>query len=150
MSRITSRRVDLDEVVKESNLIVQVECIAPFSEEITVKGIDPNPPFIKSGFDFKVKSVLKNTGKITVPPVIRVPTENWRRRLAEYKHSYGDGASKSYEIKEYETDVKNMQKADILFLHQFQDTFELEVRDAFESINAIEQIKILIDLKEKY
>jgi hypothetical protein len=150
MSRITNVSVELDQVVKESNLIVQVECLAPFTEEITVKGIDPNPPFIKSGFDFKVKNVLKNTGKINVPPVIRVPNENWRRSLADYKHIYGDGPSKSYEIKEYETDVPNIKKADILFLHQFQDSFELEVRDAFESMDAIEQIKILIDLKEKY
>jgi hypothetical protein len=149
MSRITNVSIELSEIVKESNLIVQVECIAPFTEEVTVKGIDPNPPFIKSGFDFKVKNVLKNTGKINVPPVIRVPNENWRRRLADYKHTYGDGASKSYEIKEYKTDVQTMNKADVLFLHHFQDTFELEVRDAFESSDSIEKITILIDSKDK-
>lgn len=150
MSRITTISIELSEIVEESNLIVQVECIAPFNEEITVKGIDPNPPFIKSGFDFSVKKVLKNTGKINVPPVIRVPNENWRRRLAEYKHSYGDGVSKSYEIKEYKTDVRTIKKASVLFLHHFQDTFELEVKDAFESLDSIEKITILIDSKGKY
>jgi len=147
MSRVTRKSIELSEVVKESNLIVQVECIAPFSEEVVVKGIDPNPPFVKSGFDFRVKNVLKNTGKINVPPVIRVPNEDWRRRLADYKHTYGDGVSKSYEVKEYETDVRTIKKADLLFLHQFQNTFELEIRDAFESMAAIEKITILIDSK---
>ena len=40
-----------------------------------------------------------------------------------------------------------MKDADILFLHHFQGTFELEVKDSFESLGALEKITILISAK---
>lgn len=144
MSRIEFIPVELSEVVKEANLIVEVECLKPFAEKIVVKGIDNHAPFVKEGFEFKVKNVLKNTGKIVVPKTISVPNENWRRSLSEYKNMYGDGPSKSYGVKEYETEVSSFKKAEILFLHQFQGTFELEVRGAFESSEAMEKVTMLI------
>ena len=143
MSRITYTPVELSEVVSESNLIVEVECIGPFSEDVVVKGID-HSPFVKKGFDFRIKNVLKNKDKVKVPATIRVPNENWRRRLSEYKNMYGDGPSKSYGVKEYETEVKSIDKAEILFLHQFQDSYELEVKDSYESLDAMEKVTILI------
>jgi len=144
MSRITNTPVEIFEIVKESNLIVEVEFVKPFAEVVVVKGIDPNPPFIKKGCEFKVINVLKNTGNITVPQTILVPNENWRRSLSDYKNEYGDGPSKSYEVKYYETDVPSFKKAQILFLHQFQNTFELEVKGAFESKEALDKVTILI------
>jgi hypothetical protein len=144
MSRITYTPVELSEVVKEANLILEVEYLKPFKEEVVVKGIDPNPPFVKKGLEFTVKKVLKNTGKITVPEIVSVPNENWRRSLSQYKNEYGDGPDKSYEVKQYETEVPSFKNAEILFLHQFQNTFELEVKDAFESRDAMEKVTILI------
>jgi hypothetical protein len=145
MSRIKNIPLELSEVVKESNLIVEVECIEPFTEEVVVKGVDPNPPFIKKGFVFKVKQILKNSGKIEVPPTIRVPNEGWRRLLSQYKEKHSDGVSKSYEVKFYDSEVSTIKKADVLFLHQFQNTFELEARDSFESSEAMEKITMLIE-----
>ncbi|MEJ0029048.1 MAG: hypothetical protein WDO15_01165 [Bacteroidota bacterium] len=145
MTRITKTIVELSEMIKESNLIVEVECLKAFTEEIVVKGITNTPPFIKKGFEFKITNVLKNSGKITVPEIIRVPIENWRRSFNEYKSEHGDAPTKSYEVKEYETELTSMKKAEILFLHQFQNSFELEVKGAFESKGAMEKVTMLIE-----
>jgi hypothetical protein len=40
-----------------------------------------------------------------------------------------------------------MKNADILFLHHFQGTFELEAKGAFESAAALEKITMLIAAK---
>jgi hypothetical protein len=153
MSIIKSIPVELSDIVKEANLIVEVECLEPFTEEVAIKSADPKvpaPPFKKKGFVFRIKGVLKNTENIKVPQTIRVPREEWRRFLSQHKERYADGPSKSYGVKEYETEVDSMKNADILFLHHFQDMFELEVRGAFESSAALEKITMLIAAKSKY
>jgi hypothetical protein len=150
MSIIRSIPVELSEVVKEANLIVEVKCLEPFMEEVTIKSADPKkpaPPFKKKGFVFSVKNVLKNTENVKIPQTIRVPREEWRRFLSQHKEKYADGPSKSYGVKEYETEVNSMEHADILFLNHFQGMFELEVRGAFESSEALEKITMLIAAK---
>jgi hypothetical protein len=144
MSIINYSTVELSDVVKESNLIVEVEYLMPFSEEIIVKGINNTLPFIKKGFEFKILNVLKNSGKIALPLTIQVPNENWRRSLSEYKNEHGDGPGKSYEVKQYETEITTIKNAGILFLHQFKNTFELEMKDSFESIEAREKVTMLV------
>ena len=147
MSIIKYLPVELSDVVKEADLILEVKCLEPFTEDVVIKSIDPSkppPPFVKKGFVFAVKSVLKNTAKIDVPKTLQVPQEGWRRLLSQHKERYADGPSKSYEVKKYETEVKSLQHANILFLHHFQGTFELEVKDSFESLEALEKITILI------
>jgi len=91
-----------------------------------------------------VISVLKNTAAIQVPPTIRVPKEEWRRFLSQHKERYANGPSKSFGVKQYTTDVPSMEQADILFLHHFQDSFELETQDSFESAAAREKIEMLL------
>ena len=148
MSIIKNRVVELSDIVTEANLILEVKCIEPFTEDVAIKNSDPKtpaPPFKKKGFVFSVKAVLKNTARITVPETIRVPKEEWRRSLSQHKAKYADGVRKSFEVKQYETEVTSMKDANILFLHYFQDTFELEVKDAFESIDALEKITILVE-----
>ena len=150
MSIINGIPVELSEIVKEANLIVEVQCIEPFTEDVAIKSEDPKvpaPPFKKKGFVFHVKNVLKNPDKIAVPQNIRVPEEGWRRSLSQHKEQYAGGPSKSYGVREYETEVNSMKNADILFLHHFQGMFELEARDSFESMEAREKILMLIEAK---
>ncbi|AYB32374.1 hypothetical protein [Chryseolinea soli] len=147
MSIINHTPVELSDIVKESNLIVEVRCIEPFTEEIAIKGDGSGAaikPFKKKGFVFNVISVLKNTAAIQVPPTIRVPNEEWRRSLNQHKELYANGISKSYGVKQYVTDVPSLKRADILFLHHFQDNFELETQDSFESAAAREKIDMLL------
>lgn len=148
MSIIENTYVGLADIVNEANLILAVEFVEAFTEDVVIKSVDPKlppPPFKKKGFVFTVKAVLKNTAKITVPQTIRVPKEEWRRSLSQHKEKYANGPSKSYEVKQYETEVDSMKNADILFLHHFQGTFELEVKGSFESVEAHEKITILIE-----
>ncbi len=147
MSIIKNIPVGLSDIVKEANLILEVKCLEPFTEEVAIKSVDPKvtaQPFKKKGFVFSVKSVLKNTARIEVPPTIRVPREDWRRSLSQHKEKYADGLSKSYGVKQYETEVGSIKNADILFLHHFQGIFELEGKGSFESAQAREKIAILI------
>jgi hypothetical protein len=147
MSTIKKTPIELSTIVEEANLILSVAYLEPFTEEIIVKSVNadvPVPHFEKKGCIFRVKAILKNSQQINVPETIRVPNEDWRRSLNRHKEKYADGSSKSYDVKEYETEVKSIKKADILFLHHFQGTFELEVKDSFESNKALDKITILI------
>lgn len=150
MSIIRSKEVSLSDIIAESNLIVEVEFVKPYKEEVPVASRDPKapqtviPPFVKKGCVFRIKNVLKNDGKIKVPDTIPVPDENWRRSLSQHKERYADGVSKSFTVNEYPTEVKSVQKASILFLYHFQDTYELVARDAFESSEAREKIDMIM------
>lgn len=147
MSIIKNVPVSLSDIVQEADLILEVRCLESFTEEVAIRNTPSNealPPFKKKGFIFSVKGVLKNKAKIIVPETIRVPKEEWRRSLSQHKEKYSDGMSKSYEVKQYKTEVTSMKNADILFLHHFQGSFELETKDSFESAEAHEKITILI------
>ena len=151
MSIIRSKEVSLSDVIGQSNLIVEVEFVKRYKEEVPIVNRDdkaspptPLPPFIKKGCVFKVKGVLKNEGKIKVPDTIQVPDENWRRFLSQHKERHAGGVSKSFTVDEYSTEVDAVEKASILFLYHFQDTFELVARDAFESNEAREKINMIL------
>jgi hypothetical protein len=147
MSKIKTTLVELSDIVEEANLILEVKYLEPFTEEVAVKGVDPNvpaPAFKKKGLVFTIKNVLKNKDSIALPKTIRVPNEGWRRLLSQHKEAHADGLSKSYEVKQYKTEVASMKDADIIFLHHFQNTFELEVKGSFESVAALEKITMLI------
>lgn len=151
MSIIQSTEISLSELVKESNLILQVKFIESFKESVPI--IDRSegqsnkhiPPFIKTGSVFQVLAVLKNTARIIVPEKIHVPNENWRRSLSQHKEKYAGGKSKSYNVPTYLTEVPSPQKAGILFLHHFQGMFDLAARDSFEELIAEEKIKMLLE-----
>lgn len=151
MSIIRSTEISLSELVKESNLILQVKFIELFKEIVPIvdrsrdQTDKPIPPFTKKGCVFQVLSVIKNTARITVPEKIVVPNENWRRSLSQHKETHAGGKSKSYNIPTYVTEVTAIQKADILFLHHFQGMYELTARDSFENMGAEEKIKMLLE-----
>lgn len=150
MSIMKSKPVELSELVKECNLILMVEYLEPFVEEVAIKSNDPNvspPPFKKQGAIFTVKSALKNTDKVELPNTIRVPNENWRRSLSQHKEQHASGPSKSFGVNEYKTEVSSMKEADILFLHHFQGGFELEAKNSFESLDELEKITMLLKAK---
>jgi hypothetical protein len=152
MSKIESTPLELSEIVKEANLIVEVECMESFTEDVAIRSEDPKAPapsFKKKGFVFRLKKVLKNPDKIDVPQTIRVPQEDWRRSLSKHQERYAGGVSKSFSIREYETEVASMKKASILFIHHFQDTFELEAKNSFESVEALEKVMMLIEVKRQ-
>lgn len=147
MSSIKNVPVSLSDIVEEADLILEVRCLESFTEEVAIRSPDSGeavPSFKKKGFIFSVKGILKNKAKIDVPETIRVPKEEWRRSLGQHKEKYSNGPSKSYEVKQYKTGVASMKDADILFLHHFQGSFELETKDSFESAEAHEKISILI------
>jgi hypothetical protein len=151
MSIIRSSEVSLSNLIEESNLIVEVEFLKHYKEEVPIVNKyakesppKPIPPFIKKGCVFRVKGVLKNEGKIKVPETIQVPDENWRRFLSQHKEEYAGGVSKSFTIYEYTTEVDKIENASILFLHHFQDTYELTARDAFEDSTAKEKISMIM------
>ncbi len=150
MSIIKSIAVELSELVKECNLILMVEYLEPFVEEVAVKSNDPSispPLFKKQGCVFTIKTILKNVDKIEMPKTIRVPNENWRRSLSQHKEQHAGGPSKSYTVIEYKTEVSSMKNADILFLHHFQGGFELEAKNSFESLEELEKIEMLLKAK---
>jgi hypothetical protein len=151
MSIIRSTEISLSELVKESNLILQVKFIELFKETVPIidrsKGqIDkPIPPFIKKGCVFRVLGVIKNTARIIVPEKIQVPNENWHRSLSQHKEAHAGGKSKSYNAPTYITEVASFQKAAILFLHHFQGMYDLAARDSFENLAAEEKIRMLLE-----
>jgi hypothetical protein len=151
MSAIRAIEVSLSELVKESNLIIKVKFVELFQESVPVidKSKDqpnkPIPPFIKKGCVFQVYGILKNTARIEVPEKIQVPNENWRRSLNQYKEKHAGASSKTYNIPTYITEVPSLRKAAILFLNHFQGMFDLEAKDAFESIAAEEKVKMLLE-----
>ncbi len=141
--------VSLSEVIKESNLVVEVQCVETFKEEVAIKTRESNkiaPPFMKKGFVFIIKSIFKNTtGLKSLPESIQVPEENWRRAMSEHTERYADGPGRSYNILEYETPLSSMKKASFLFLQHFQGMFDLSAKGAFESIDAREKIEMIIE-----
>lgn len=147
MSSIKNIIVELSDIVEEANLIVEVEFLEPFIEDLAVKSADPNvlaPPFKKKGLVFTIKKVLKNKDNIALPKTIRVPNEEWRRSLSQHKKVHAGGPNKSYTVKHYKTEVASMKNAEIIFLHHFQGLFELEVKGSFESVAELEKITMLI------
>jgi hypothetical protein len=150
MSIIKNIEVELSDLVKDSNVILEVAYAETFVEEVAVKSTDPKvspPPFKKQGVVFTVTNILKSDDKIEIPQTIRVPNEGWRRSLSQHKERYAGGVSKSYGVKEYKTDVKSMRNATILFLHHFQNSFELEGKNSFESVEARDKIMMLLKSK---
>lgn len=151
MSIIRSIEISLSELVKESNLILQVKFIGSFKETIPI--IDRSeektdkviPPFLKKGAVFRVLGVLKNTARIVVPEEIQVPNENWHRSLNQHKEAHAGGKSKSYNVPTYATEVASIQKAVILFLHHFQGMYDLAAKDSFEDKGAEEKIRMLLE-----
>jgi hypothetical protein len=153
MSIIQHTPISLTDVIKDSNLIVEVQCTGPFTEEIPVKdrnGKTSAPPFIKKGFMFNVTKVLKNTTAAKViPETIQVPDENWRRFLSQHNEQYAGSPSKSYNVREYETEVPSPKEAKILFLSYFQDMYDFTAQDSFESMAALEKIEKLMAAKQR-
>lgn len=151
MSIIRSTEISLSELVKESNLILQVKFIGFFEEAVPITDRSKNqtnkaiPPFLKRGGVFQVLGVLKNTARIIIPEKIHVPDENWRRSMGQHKEAHAGGKGKSYNVPTYVTEVPSIRKADILFLHHFQGMFELTARDSFEDAAAEEKIKMLLE-----
>lgn len=146
MSIIRDTEVDLTDLIKESNLIVAVKYREPFSEQVAIRvsaGEAEAPPFVKKGVVFEVVDVLMNKDNVKVPQIIKVPEENWRRSLSQYKEAYG-GVSKSFSVKKYSSDVSSLKKAAILFLYHFQGSFELTAKNSFASEDAREKIEMLL------
>lgn len=151
MSKIQYREMSLSEVIEDSNLVVEVEFIEPYQEEVSVALKNASgaatatfPPFIKSGNIFEVKKVLKNDTKMKIPDTIKVPNENWRRSLSQHKEKHLNAPSKSFTVPEYITSLKSASKASVLFLNYFQDMYELTARNAFEDKAAFEKVEMLI------
>lgn len=148
MSTIQYNEISISELIEESTLIVEVELVKPFQEEVPVinrdaKNTSSIAPFIKKGHVFKIKSVLKNKGD-QVPDEINVPEENWRRALSQYKEKHANGPSKSFSVPEYKSDVKSITKATILFLNHFQGMYDLTAANSFENQAALEKINMLL------
>jgi hypothetical protein len=149
MSIVRYNELSLSELIEESTLIAEVELTGSFQEEIPIVNRDSKvagssiPPFIKKGYIFKVKNILKNKGD-SVPEIINVPDENWRRFLSQHKETYANGPSKSYTVPEYKSDVKSITKATVLFLHHFQGMYDLTAAHAFESKAALEKINLIL------
>ncbi len=151
MGIIKSSEVSLSELVEDANLIVKVKFLKPFEESLPV--VDRSneqkdkalPPFIKKGCVFNVTEILKNTARIEVPAKILVPNENWRRSMSKHKEQHAGGIGKSFNVATYKTEVSSLRKADILFLQHFQGMFDLAARDAFESVEAADKIKMLLE-----
>jgi hypothetical protein len=151
VSIIKSIEISLSELVKESNLILQVKFIESFKESVSITDRSEQktekviPPFIKRGAVFHVLGVLKNTARVIVPEKIQVPNENWHRSLNQHKEAHAGGKSKSYNVPTYNTEVPSLQKAAILFLHHFQGMYDLAAKDSFEDKGAEEKIRMLLE-----
>jgi hypothetical protein len=150
MSIVKNIEVELSDLVKNCNLILEVEFRDVFIEEIPIKSTNPKespPPFKKQGFVFTVTNVLKNADKIDIPQTIRIPKEDWRRSLSQHKELYTSMPNKTYAVKQYKSGVKSMRNATILFLHHFLNSFELEGKSTYESVEAHDKIAMLMKAK---
>src|SRR4051812_8757538 len=149
MSSTLPTELSLSEVIEESNLIVEVVFIATSQEEVPIKGSAGQstsaPPFIKKTNVFDVKSILKNAGEIKVPAQLIIPDQQWRSALSKHKEKYAGGPKKLFPVIEYKTQVKSIKQATLLFLHQFQNTFELTAKNSFEDDATKEKISMLIN-----
>ncbi len=150
MSIIKYRELSLTEIIEESNLVAEVKFVEKYQEEVVIANKEeagaPVPPvFIKKGNIFKVINVLKNKGDFKVGDQIKVPEENWRRSLSQHKEAHLNGPSKSFTVLDYASEIKSITKATVLFLHYFQDMYELTARNSFEGNAAMEKVKILIE-----
>ncbi len=144
MSIIRDRILTLETIVSTSNVIVEVEALEPYEESVSIPSADgknPVPDFIKKGFIFRVKRVLKNTSNNSIPERIRVPNENWMRYFSQHKEHYANGPSKSFTVNTYQTKVSSMENSEILFLCRFQDSFHLTAKNSFESLEANQTIE---------
>jgi hypothetical protein len=146
-----SLELGLQELMEESNLIVEVRFKERFKEEIAIADKDakntgrPLPSFIKKGCVFIVNKILKNNTELKgLPENISVPDENWRRLFSEHREKYLKIPDRTYIIKEYHTEVASLEKASILFLSYFQGMFELTAQGGFESEEASEKIEMLL------
>jgi len=155
MSAMKYRELSISEIIEESTLIVEVELVGPFEEEVPMVNRDIKndstksiPPFLKKGHIFKIKTVLKNSGDAKLPEVINVPNEDWRRLLNKHKEKYMAGPSKLYMVPEYKSDVKSITKATVLFLNHFQGMFDLTAANSFENRGALEKINMLLHPKK--
>ncbi len=150
MSNTRSLEISLSEMVEQSNLVLKVRFREVFEEHVPVvdKSLGQTgreiQPFVKRGCVFEVSGVLKNTARIEVPGEIRVPDENWRRLLGQYREKHANGPVKSYTVPVYNTDVPSIKKASIIFLVHFQGMFDLTAKDAFENLDAEEKVVILV------
>ncbi len=147
MSIIRETYLALATIILESNVIVEVELTGPFEEEMPVILRDESltvPPFIKTGLIFRVKNILKNSHKDPVDTFIRVPAENWKRSFSQHVELHANGPGKSYGVRTYKTRVPSFRDADILFLHRFNDAYELTAKDSFESTASRRVIEKLI------
>ena len=151
MGPIRSLELGLSKLIEESNLIVEVEFVERYKEDVVIINKDlknqarePIPPFLKKGCVFKTNNILKNSTGIDIPERIKVPEESWRRSFNDHKKKYLNDAVKSYTVHEYITGVKSISKATILFLQHFQGWFELTAKNAFEDNSAHEKIKMLM------
>ena len=150
MSIINYRELSLTEIIEESNLVVEVKFVEKYREEMSIANKDGSdkqlsPSFIKKGNVFKIIHVLKNKGNFKVGDQIKVPEENWRRSLSQHKEAHINGPSKSFTVLDYASEIKSISKASVLFLHYFQDMYELTARNSFEGNAAMEKVKILIE-----
>lgn len=144
MSIIKHIEVTLTTLISESNLIVEVQYVEPFEEEVPLPDHPAAKPFLKQGLVFQVKSILKNSDDLTIETFIRVPHENWRRSLSQHKEFHANGPSKSYGVKTYNTNVPSMKDGQILFLNAFRSTYDLTAEHAFEWADRRKQIEDLI------
>jgi hypothetical protein len=151
MSIVRSLEISLSSLVEESNLIVSVQCLKPFREELNMnnQSLKELPPFLKKGHEFKVIDVIKNKTGITIPEIIQVPDENWRRELANYRKKHFNDAERSFTVLEYNGEITNIKKASVLFLQHFQGMFELSAHNAFEQQAAVEKIELLLASRKK-
>jgi hypothetical protein len=146
MSIIRSNNLTLEEIIASSNLVVEVEAVEPYEEHIPIApdSETPLPDFIKRGIVFRVKRILKNTSGDSIPTMIKVPNENWKRSLSQHKEQNANGPSKSFTYKKYASSVSIMSDAKILFLNHHRDDFSLTAHNAFESLDALKIIEEII------
>jgi hypothetical protein len=152
MSRIDYDPQSLTDIIEESNLIVEVQYVGDFTDEIVVKDAaskKPVPPFIKSGYVFRVTHILKNDTNTQIPQTIQVPDENWRRSLSQHKAAHAGGPDKSFTVKEYDTEAASLQEATVLFLHHFQGMFELSAKGSYETDDIMGKLEPLLKQDQK-
>jgi len=148
MSIIRNVDLTLETIVSSSNLIVQVQTVEPYEERIPITS-DSNsalPDFIKKGLIFRVKRILKNASENSIPELIKVPNENWKRYLSQHKERYANGPSKSFTVNSYKSKVSSMNDADILFLNRSLDNFSLTAHSSYESLDSLKIIEEIINL----
>ncbi len=155
MSQMVLDYISLEQLVKDSSLILVVERCTPETTVLPIKiGEDEEkyPPYHKISYHFSVIEILYAGGRTVVDGNrLEVLEANWHFLLNLHKGYYLDGMRRSPLISSYDSPATTLENARIIvFLRQnAEKELEFTVANSIESIlKRDEVLRLIKELKK--